>query len=82
MSKRRVFILVIAVIFVGFVLADSMLVWHDEPYIEIPHGNHVHYMPKGCDDEDVDMDSFPTAPPGPGEVITCEGETIAADATE
>jgi hypothetical protein len=83
MSKRRIFILVVAAAFGTFVLADSMLVWHDEPYIEVPHGNHVHYVPKGCEDEeDFNMDAFPTTPPGPGEVITCDGQTVAVEAAE
>lgn len=47
----------------------------DQPYTEIPHGDHVHYVPKDRD-PDVPIGDFPTQPPGEGEQITPDGRIV------
>ncbi|GIV58590.1 MAG: hypothetical protein D6746_00245 [Bacteroidetes bacterium] len=63
------------VLFFGFVLADSLGVFDDRPYFEVPHGNHTHYVPKDCDPP-LSPGDAPTRPPGPGERITCQGQIV------
>jgi hypothetical protein len=62
----------------------SYLLWYvvnpyrDQPYAEIPHGDHVHYVPKDRNEE-VPIGRFPTRPPEPGERITPDGEIVPDD---
>lgn len=74
-SSRRWIIYVAAAIFFGFVLYQVINPFPDQPYIEIPHGNHVHYMPKDRN-PDVPVSQFPQQPPGPNERITPDGRIV------
>lgn len=47
----------------------------DKDYAEIPHGNHVHYVPKDRD-HDVPLSRFPTEPPAENERILPDGRVI------
>jgi hypothetical protein len=49
--------------------------YRGQDYGEIPHGDHVHYIPKDRNAE-VPVSRFPTRPPEPGERITPEGEVV------
>ncbi|MFO8099912.1 MAG: hypothetical protein R6T83_09880 [Salinibacter sp.] len=49
--------------------------YRGQDYGEIPHGDHVHYVPKERN-SDVPINRFPTEPPEPGERITPDGEVI------
>lgn len=73
-SIRWVFI-TIAVIFFAVVIADSLGMFNTKPYNEIPHGDHVHYVPRDRD-PNVPVGEFPTRPPGPGERITPQGRIV------
>ena len=59
----------------------SYLLWYvvnpyrNQPYAEIPHGDHVHYVPKDRNEE-VPIGRFPTRPPEPDERITPDGEIV------
>jgi hypothetical protein len=75
MSRRRLIVLVVALIFLGFILVDTLGVFDDSPYMEVPHGNHTHYVPKERNDN-VSISAFPTVPPGPCERITPEGRIV------
>lgn len=76
MSKRlRWIALTILALFFAFVLADSMGTFNDKPYIEVTHGNHIHYVAKDRD-PDVSVGQFPTRPPGPNERITPQGQIV------
>ena len=81
MKKRRRYrwvLLVIVLFFVGFVLADALGVFRQKPYVGVPHGNHVHYVPEDRD-PDVPVNNFPTQEPGPNERITPNGRVVAAE---
>jgi hypothetical protein len=47
----------------------------DEEYLEISHGDHVHYVPRDRDSK-VSISRFPTQRPGPNEKITPEGRVV------
>jgi len=49
--------------------------YRGQDYGEIPHGDHIHYVPKDRNLE-VPVSRFPTRPPGPGERITPEGQVV------
>jgi hypothetical protein len=69
---------VVGAILLGFF---SYLIWivvnpyRNQPYEEVPHGDHVHYVPKDRN-EDVPIGRFPTQPPAEGERITPGGEIV------
>jgi len=68
-----------AVLFLFF----SYLTWQvanpyrNQPYEKVPHGDHVHYVPKDWN-EDVPISRFPRQPPEEGERITPDGEIVPA----
>lgn len=49
--------------------------YRGQDYGEIPHGDHIHYVPKERNME-VPISRFPTRPPEPGERITPEGQVV------
>jgi hypothetical protein len=73
--KRRIAFVVIALIISGIVIIDSVGVFDDGPYIIIPHGNHVHYVPRDRD-QSIPLDAFPTVEPRPGERIMPNGTVV------
>ncbi|WP_456429191.1 hypothetical protein [Rhodocaloribacter sp.] len=76
MHKRlRWTFLIILGLFFAFALADSLGVFDDRPYYEVPHGNHTHYVPKDCDPPVTPGDA-PTRPPDPDERINCQGQIV------
>jgi hypothetical protein len=77
-SLRRPILLVVAAIFFAFVVYQILNPFPDQPYMEISHGNHVHYVPKDRD-PDVPMNRFPTQPPGPNERIMPDGRVVTID---
>lgn len=74
-NKFRIVITAIILVFLSIALADSMHVFNTKPYVAVPHGNQIHYVPKNRDPS-VPIDSFPLNPPGPGERITPKGKII------
>lgn len=52
--------------------------YRNQPYEEVPHGDHAHYVPKDRN-EDVPIGQFPTQPPAEGERITPDGEIVPAN---
>lgn len=76
MRKRlRWIALTAAAIFFAFVVVDSIGIFNNLPYNEVPHGNHSHYVPKDRD-KNVPVGQFPTRPPEEGERITPRGEIV------
>lgn len=78
--SRRIFrwvILVVALIFFVLVLRRVFDPYGDAPYVEISHGNHVHYVPKDRD-PNVSVGQFPMQPPGPGQRIMPDGRIVEA----
>ena len=76
-SMRRWILLVVAAVFFSFVLYQVLNPFPDQPYMEISHGDHVHYVPKDRN-PDVPMNRFPTQPPGPNERILPDGRVVSA----
>ena len=76
-SIRRWVLLAVAAVFFAFVLYQVLNPFPDQPYMEIPHGDHVHYVPKDRN-EDVPMSRFPTQPPGPNERILPDGRVVSS----
>jgi hypothetical protein len=74
----RLILLLAAALFFGTVIADTLGIFHDAPYHEVPHGDHVHYVPKDRDPE-VSVSQFPTRPPGPNERITPDGRIVLVE---
>lgn len=57
--------------------------YRGQRFEKIPHGDHVHYLPKDRN-EDVSVSRFPTRKPESGERITPTGEVVpvrSADGT-
>lgn len=68
-------VFVVAILFFFGVLREAFDPFGDKPYAEIPHGDHVHYVPKDRD-PNVPMGRFPTTKPGPDERITPDGRIV------
>lgn len=76
MSKRaRGAVLLIVAAFFGIVIADTLGVFDQRHYFEVPHGNHTHYVAKDRDPS-VPVGSFPTRPPAADERITPTGQIV------
>lgn len=79
MSKRtRIYILIVVGIFVAFAFLDSMALFDDRTWIEIPHGSHSHYLPKDYNDcnPPLGVTDGATRAPGPGETVDCSGNIV------
>ncbi|MCB0717332.1 MAG: hypothetical protein KDD65_02730 [Bacteroidetes bacterium] len=73
--RKKPILYAIALLFVGFVLLDSLGVFDDKDYYEVPHGSHTHYVAKDKD-PDVSVGQFPTRPPRENERITPQGQIV------
>ena len=67
---------VLAVLAVLFILVMNTVLnpYGDSEYLEIPHGDHSHYVPRGWDG--TNLSNFPTTPPGPDEQILLDGRVV------
>ena len=74
-AKLKVGLYVVMGLIVAFALIDSLGVFDQRHYFEVPHGSHTHYVAKDRDPE-VPIGRFPTRPPGPGERITPQGTIV------
>lgn len=68
-------VIIAALVFFFSVLRESLDPFGDQPYVEISHGDHVHYVPKDRDPK-VSIGNFPTQRPEPHETITPEGRVV------
>lgn len=76
MNKRaRFYLLVIISIFLAFVLLDSVGIFDNKSYNEVPHGSHTHYVPKDCDPP-LGVSDSPTRRPAANERIDCQGNYV------
>ena len=80
-SVRRWVVLGIAALFFGFVLYEMINPFPDQPYLEVPHGDHVHYVPKDRN-PDQRLTDFPTTRPGPNERILPNGQIVEVGPNE
>lgn len=74
-GKTRYWLLALLGLFLLFVLLDSLSAFNSKPWLEVPHGNHTHYVPKDCEPR-LPVSSSPTRSPGPGETVDCEGNIV------
>ncbi|WP_022835190.1 hypothetical protein [Salisaeta longa] len=63
------------VIFLALLLSQVVNPFPNQPYTEVPHGGHTHYVPKDRDPA-IPLGDFPTSPPGPNEQITPQGQVV------
>ena len=68
-------VIIIAGLFFIWVFTDSMGLFDNKSYYEIPHGSHSHYLPKDCDPP-LEVGNGPTRPPGANEHIDCQGRIV------
>lgn len=62
-------------VFFGILLWEVVNPYRGERFEKIPHGNHVHYVPKDRN-PNVSVSRFPTRKPDEDERITPEGEVV------
>jgi hypothetical protein len=74
-SPRRLIVTVVFLAFIAFVTYRAVNQFADQPYMEVPHGDHVHYVPKDRDDA-VPLSDFPTQPPAENERILPDGRVV------
>lgn len=77
-SRRKWVVGVILVAFLSYLLWFVVNPYRNQPYAEVPHGDHVHYVPKDRN-EDVPIGRFPTRPPETGERLTPDGDIVPAN---
>lgn len=78
---RRWVVLGVALLFFGFVLYEMINPFPDQPYLEVPHGDHVHYVPKDRN-PDQRLSDFPTTRPGPNERILPNGQVVEVEPSD
>lgn len=77
-SYRRWVLVAFIVAILATVMWTVINPYRNQPYEEIPHGDHVHYIPKDRN-EDVSISRFPTRPPSSSEQITPDGEIVPTE---
>lgn len=65
----------VLLVFFSYILWTVINPYRNQPYEEVPHGDHVHYVPKDRNEE-VPISRFPTRAPEEGERITPDGEIV------
>lgn len=76
--KRRWIAVVVVLLLLAYAMTDVIDPFGGEPYIAIPHGDHVHYVPEDRN-PDVPLSSFPTTKPREGERITPTGQVVPVE---
>jgi len=75
-SLRKWVVAAMILVFFSYLLWRVVNPYRNQPYEEVPHGDHVHYVPKDRN-EDVPIGRFPTRPPEEGERLTPDGEIVS-----
>lgn len=78
---KRIFkwvVFVVGLLFFLAVLREAFDPFGDAPYLEVSHGDHVHYVPRDRD-PNVPMSRFPTTEPAADERITPDGRIVKKD---
>ena len=75
-SLRRWILAAAALVFFGAILWTVINPYRGERFEQIPHGDHVHYVPKDRN-PDVPVNRFPTRKPGPNERIMPDGQVVS-----
>lgn len=74
-KRVRWILMILGLVFLIILLRDTVNPYGDQEYIEIPHGDHSHFVPKDRD-PDVSISNFPSSPPGPNERILPDGRVV------
>lgn len=74
-SWRRWIAGVLLLVFFGAVMWTVINPYRGQRFEKIPHGDHVHYVPKDRN-PDVPVSRFPTRKPATDERITPDGEVV------
>jgi hypothetical protein len=74
-TVRRWIVGALLALFFGIVMYQVLNPFPDQAYMEISHGDHVHYVPKDRD-PDVPLNRFPTTPPAENERILPDGQVV------
>lgn len=77
-KNRRWAALLVVLLMLAYALTDVVDPFGGEPYIAIPHGDHVHYVPEDRNPE-VPLSSFPTSKPRSGERVTPTGQVVPVE---
>ena len=77
-SMRKWILVGVAAVFFGYLFYIVVNPYRGQRFEEVPHGDHVHYVPKDRN-PDVPIGQFPTQKPGPGERITPDGQVVPAN---
>ncbi|WP_103026527.1 hypothetical protein [Salinibacter altiplanensis] len=75
-SSRRWILGAVLLLFFSYLTWQVVNPYRNQPYEKVPHGDHVHYVPKDWNG-DVPISRFPTQPPEEGERITPNGEVVS-----
>jgi len=74
-SWRRWIVAGVLLVFFAFIFWEVVNPYRNQRFEEVPHGDHVHYVPKDRN-PDVPISRFPTQKPGPNERILPDGEVV------
>jgi hypothetical protein len=72
---------VVLLVFFGGIMWEVVNPYRGQRFEKIPHGDHVHYVPKDRN-QDVPVSRFPTRKPDPDERITPTGDVVPTRSTE
>lgn len=71
--RPRALVGLVLVVVVGyFVLRTVLNPYGDGDIVEVPHGNHSHFVPRDRN-PDASISNFPTSRPGPDQCVTRDG---------
>ena len=79
--RVRTIIFALLGVFLAIVLLDSLGIFDDRSYFDVPHGNHSHYVPKDCNPP-LPVSEAPLQRPKPGEKIDCSGRIVPANTVD
>lgn len=72
---RRWVALAVLLVFFAVILREVINPYRNQRFEKIPHGDHVHFVPKDRN-PDVPVSQFPTREPDENERITPDGEVV------
>lgn len=80
-SWRKWVASVVLLVFFGVLMWEVINPYRGERFEKIPHGDHVHYVPKDRN-SDVPVSRFPTRKPASNERITPDGTVVTERGSE
>lgn len=72
LRPRHLVALALIVVVGFFVLRTVLDPYGDADIVEVPHGNHSHFVPRDRN-PDASISNFPTSRPGPDQCVTPDG---------